>query len=1121
MYKTLLISIFLFIGFNTLSQTNVLSKGTWLKLGITQTGIYKLDKAYMQQLGFDTNTLIPQNIQLYGNQAGMLPQANATARLTGLVQLPIVVIGEQDGKWDTNDYVLFYAQSPHQILYNATSQSFTHQINYYSDTTFYYLTVGETPGLRLSSNTTVTSNNSITTFDDYQFHEIDRRNILAQAPFAGSGREWYGEEFIGNSSQVFSFNTTGLVSNTPVVVTSSVLNTSFGTTAFNVSLNGQPLGTQTLDAVINDRYEYKGKASTQVFRLNSNALGNVSNLDLTLAFDRKGLSSGGALLNYVGIQTQRQLGIYGGQTHFCSMQSLQNPDAKFVFTQLPTNAFIWDVSNPLMPAIQPINNNAIGVATSSLKRFIVCDNQTFLSPVSFQKIANQQVSTLSVPTMLIVCGEMLRPIAQQLADFRLKNDNIVATVVSTESIYHEFSAGKPDPTAIRDFVKFMYDKTPNTLKYLLLFGDASYDYKKRLQVVGSETQALYIPTYESRESLHPIFSYASDDYYGFLEKNEGEWPESDLGNHSLDIGIGRLPVKTKAEAQQLVDKLMAYANQSDNSDWRSKVTFVADNGDANLHQSDAEFFANMLNNTAFQTEKIYLDNYPLVSLPEGQRSPTAKTVLNNQIEQGSLIVNYNGHGAEAGWTDEQILTVSDINAWTNYRRLPLMLTATCQFGRFDDPNQISGAELALLSEKGGAVALFSTTRPVFQNTNYLLNFAFYEAVFKALPNGQMPRLGDIFKETKNKSLAGVVNRNFTLLGDPSMQLLYPSQQISFAPIDTLKALRKVALQGQILNAAATAVDATFQGEALVTVYDKPQTLQTLGNKGDVFPYSAYANVLFRGKLPVKNGQISGSFVVPKDINYQYGVGKITAFAYNSQQRNANGSQAILVGGSQKISQPDNTPPVLAVYMDEKVEKEYYITNTNANVLIDLYDESGINLATQGLGHDITLNLDDTMTVRLNPYFTSLLGDFTKGSIAYPLQNLSVGKHIVKIKAWDTYNNSVEKALNFEVIVQPNQTLSNTKAYPNPFHHTVHFSFEHNRVGDNVLVELELYDSWGQRLQHFTQTVYNISSPCEAIAWDLSDTFNQRAKGIYFYRISMKSLTINYEASSYGKLIHID
>ena len=1132
------IFLFLIIIFSqkTIAQNSVLAKGNWIKIGVISSGIHKLDANFLQKSGLNLAQINPQNIKIYGNGGGMLPQANNLPRAKDLIENAISVEGEADGRFDSQDFILFYGQSPHRISYDSLAKSFKHQFNIYSDTTFYFLTVSDNKGLRIKDQNSITATQEITAFDDYDFHEIDRKNILI-----GSGREWFGEEFFNDKENIFTFKFSGIQPKTIIKITSSMAAQALKPTEFILKANGQNIGNLPLNEILEvrqdgtNKYAEKGSTNMQEFEIVSDNFINVTDLKIGFTYDRKTLTSGVGYLNFVGVQAVRNLKLYGNQTIFRSLESLKYSASKFTLNESSTSLKIWDISNQQIPQNQIYTSQNqklnFGVGTSTLKEFIVFNNNNFLEPISTQKINNQNLQNIEVPDLLIVTSEILRKQANRLAEFRRQNDKLIVQVVSTQEVYNEFSSGKQDITAIRDFMKFLYDRNPLKIKYLLLFGDACYDYKKRVNVVDDFTKNIYIPTYESRESLNPIYSYNSDDYFGFLENNEGNWEENDYGNHSLEIGIGRLPVKSVQEAKDVVDKLIYYSSSKNTlGDWRSKIAFVADNGDGNIHQEDADAFAKRVNlqNPDYQTNKIYVDAFPLIVSPGIQRSPEAKKSLIKTLQQGVLIMNYNGHGSEEGLTDEQILRVGDIQGFTNYNNMPLMLTATCQFGRFDDPNQVSGAELAILNPKGGAIALLTTTRPVFQNTNFVINKAFYESVFKPI-NGKMPRLGDIIIYTKNNSFKGVINRNFSLLGDPSMRLLYPDNEVVITKIndkniaknDTLKALSKVKLEGEIRLFGTQTKANNFNGVAQIKVYDKLKNLQTLGSVGGKFAYQQYQNLLFEGQVKVQNGSFNGTFIIPKDINYQYGEGKIFVYAQTTDATNdAVGSSKPIIGGANNENLFDNQPPKINLFLNDEGFVENGQTNENPIFIAKLSDENGLNLATDGLGHEMILTIDDTAKVVVNQYFINKLDDYKNGEIKYNFKNLSEGQHQLKLKVWDTYNNSAESSLQFRVILNKNNILNNVFCYPNPFNQSTNFSFEHERVGDDFNIIIEIYDSYGRLIKQINENAYKISSPYDKILWNISEDSIPIVTGNYFYRIFAKSLTSTYLATGSGKMVSV-
>ncbi len=1107
---------FFFITVFSEAQSSVLAQGDWYKIAITRTGIHKINADFLKKAGIDISKINPQNIKIYGNGGGVLPQANNAARSSDLVENAIEVIGENDQKFDALDYVLFYAESSHQIIYNVDNQRFTHQNNPYSDSTFYFLNIAATKGLRIKNQALTLATKTIDSFDDFSFHELDQRNIvsLGGKDLGGSGREWYGESFGLTPEQIYELKTEGILPNAVIKVTSAVLGASFVPTKISLKLNTDSLlGIQNLIAIGNGTYDLKGNENIQTFSSISNG---KSTQKLSFTFDKNAQISSVAYLNYFEIQTKKKLQFYEQQTVVRSIESLVNKTANFVVAQANAQQKIWNVSNPLIPeniAFQLNNSEAnFGIEIGGfLKTFLLFSENNLIEPNTIQKIPNQNLHQSQVPDLLIVTAKKWQNQADRLALFRKKNDGLDALVVSIDEVYNEFSSGRPDLTAIRDFGRFLWQKNPQKFKYLLLFGDATFDYKNLIQYTTINPN-LMIPTYESRESLDPVRSYASDDYFGFFEENEGNWNEEYDGNHTLEIGIGRLPVKTEEEAKNVVDKLIFYAqNQKTVGNWREKITFVADDGDGNIHQKDADDMSKLATETSKELliNKIYVDAFPQIATANGASAPQVNKTLNKAINEGSLIVNYSGHGGVDGWTEEKILTREQIQNWRNLSNMPLFLTATCSFGRFDDPGNVSGAEMAMLSPRGAAIGLLTTTRPVYSNTNFLLNSAFYKAFSNK--NSTSLRLGDILKQTKNNSFSGVINRNFSLLGDPSMRLAYPQEKIILTKINnqnpekqTLKALSKVQLEGEILNAINNTRQTDFNGTVLVSVFDKPSDVSTLGQKAAKFQYKTYRNQIFEGKISVKNGAFHCNFVVPKDINYQLGQGRVNFYAVSTDSTiDAVGSyNELLVGGSETNIVSDTQAPKIVLSIDEN------------NVLnAQISDENGINISQAGIGHDMVLTLNDTLQVLVNQYFTSE-NDYTKGVLKYAFGQLPAGAYTVKLKIWDTYNNSSEVTLKFIVESIKFKILS-AYNFPNPFEELTTFHIEHNAENQDLIVKIEVFDGLGKTVFEKQESCYscdkslNLGMNIEPKNW---------TKGIYFYRISANISNQNKINTASGKMV---
>jgi hypothetical protein len=1104
------------------AQSSVLSSGTWYKIATTQTGVHKINAAFLKKAGIDLSKVNPQYIRLYGNGGALLPQANNLSRPEGLIENAIEVIGENDGKFDENDYVIFYAESPHIVYYDTLAQRLRHQNHYYSDSTFYFLTIADTKGLRIRNGNIAQSSQVVTSFDDFRFHEFDLRNLISSGAkeLSGSGREWYGEAFGINTELSFDYTIEGLLPDSPIKISSAAVGTAYVSTQLNLKLNNASIGSHIFEPIRAGQYDAKGvydlKGIENTSTFNT-TIQNGNTVKLTYTHNKGSQSSATAYLNYFEIQSKRALQFYDSQTIVRSLESLNSISTQFKITQASTQSKIWDISDARVPeniAYTLSGSGAeFGIQTQGkLKTFVLFADKNLLEPLTIQKIPNQNIRAVETPDLLIITLPQWKTQAERLAEFRKTNDGLSVLVTTIDEVYNEFASGKPDVSAIRDFARLLWQKNPGKLKYLLLFGDATYDYKNNHQF-SYVNPNLYIPTYESRESLNPVFTFSSDDYFGFLEPHEGEWLENSQGNHTLDISIGRLPVKSVEEAKNVVDKLMYYArNAKTIGRWRGKISFVADDGDANIHQEDADRIASIIEtqDKNLTINKIYLDNFRQITTASGTIAPDANKSLNKAVNEGSLIVNYSGHGGPDGWTEEKILTTDQIESWRNLNNMPLFLTATCSFGRFDDPSVVSGAELAMLSPRGGAIGLLTTTRPVFSYTNYLLNNAFYSA-FVLQKNTGNRRVGDIFRITKNNSLSSVNNRNFSLLGDPSMKLAYPADKVTITKINnqnpenqTLKALAKVKIEGVVNESGSDKIKNDFNGYILVTVFDKSSTISTLGQKAEKFSYQIYQNKIFEGRVSVKNGVFTVNFIVPKDINYQLGQGKINCYAVSADSSSdAIGSfDQILVGGSEPITTIDTKGPEIELFVDKSNVVQARIS-----------DESGINLSQAGIGHEMLLTINDTMQIIVNQYFMSD-EDYTKGFINYTLGKLPAGVYTIKLKIWDIYNNSTEASLEF-IVENEKFRLLQSYNYPVPFQGASSFFIEHNAEGEDIEFEIKVFDQSGR-------TIFEKSELCYSCLPTLNIGMNIDPQdltiGIYYYRITAIISDHRIKTYSSGKLV---
>ena len=661
-----------------------------------------------------------------------------------------------------------------------------------------------------------------------------------------------------------------------------------------------------------------------------------------------------------------------------------------------------------------------------------------------------------------------------------------------------------------------YNISSKKLKYVILFGDCSYDYKYR---VPNNTN--FIPIYQSYNSSNNIYSFSSDDYFGFLESDEGIWIENLNGDHDLEVSIGRIPSNNISEAKDYVDKLYLYSQKNQvKGDWKKNIYLISDDGDNNVHQNDAENHFNLLNeqNPEYNIRKIYLDNFKQEVIDGVKVSPQTKFKVDEAIERGSLIVNYIGHGNEFFWTEEKILDDNSIYNWNNRSKLPLFITATCEFGKFDDPLITSGGELLLNKGNGGAIALLTTTRPVFSQTNFRLNNQFYKNVFKK-NDDEYRRLGDIFVDTKNNSLSGPINRNFALLGDPSLKLIYPKYNILINDIDTLKSGAKVVITGDIVDQNNEKIK-NFNGEVFSEVFDKMSLNQTLGDESTPYSFNEWDDIIFKGYSSVINGAFSFEFTVPVNIDYNFDKGRINLFATDTILfQEAIDHSDFIIGGTSNQFNSDEEGPEINIFIDEMNFISGDEVSKSPLLIVEAYDQSGLNLTTMNSYQKMIGIVDDTTIIYLNDYFTYNKDDYQRGIIRYPLGDLGSGRHKIEIKITDNYNNLSSNSVVFIIGENNRLNIKNVMNFPNPFSDYTTFKFDLPQEDQSIFVNLEIYDLRGNKVYNYTHTYEFSPLVVEDIYWDGNDLNNYPLpQGIYIYKLHVNNLVNGKKVTVHNKVV---
>lgn len=1100
----------------TYRPSSVLASGNWFRISAGKMGIYKVDIPFLNGLGLSGNSFPSSAIRLFGNGGGMLPEGNPFPRTDDLQELAIYVADGGDGQLNGNDYFLFYAPGPDSWQKDSVNRRFTHIKNIYTDKTSYFITVGGA-GKRITQAAPAPAPVvQVSSFDYRFFHELDTVNFLS------SGKEWYGEEMSNipgrTVTRSFVHNIPGLVTGLPVTLVSELAARSVGSSSrFDISLNNQLVQSLSIPAVSGGQYDLFARSVRQPVT----AISGQPGVNLTYTYLPGSLNAQG-WLNWFELFARRNLALNGNETlFFRDWTSVGNSTAEFIISGSAAATQVWDITNPQTPEL--VNSTFSGNETRFVReamrlREYVAFGSGFLTPAAENRVANQDLHNSRPVDYIIVTHDDLLVQAKRLADFHQQKNNLRVVVVTAGQIYNEFAGGNPDPVAIRDFVKMYYDKAGAVVadkpRYLLLFGDASYDYKDRLR-----PNTNLVPAWENNFSLDPLATYASDDFYGFLDDND------DINNglvlNLLDIGIGRVPAKNAAEAQQFVDKVIQYYNAESLGPWRNNHTFIADDEDQNLHLQDAE----LINGTAavaapvFNQQKIYLDAFRQESGSGGSRYPQANEAISNQVFNGTLIWNYNGHGGSARLAEETILDQETVNGWKNKNRLPLFITATCDFAPYENPAINSIGENILLRAETGAIALMTTTRVVFAFSNRVMNTNYLREALTPDAAGKHKSLGDAVKAAKNFTYqtSGDVanNRKFTLLGDPALTLGFPQMKVKTTAInglpvpantDTLRATDKITIEGEVTDGSGVLLN-NFNGTVYPVLFDKPQTVNTLANDPGslVTGFVTQGNTLFKGKASVTNGRFQFSFRMPRDINYQFGAGRLSLYAENGTT-DANGLfNGFLVGGIGDNAADDREGPEIKAWLNDEKFVNGGITNPAPVLLVKLADSSGINTAGTGIGHDLvaTLDNDNRRFFVLNDFYTTELDDYQQGQIRFQLPELEPGPHTLTIKAWDVLNNSNETILTFVVADNNELVIDHVLNYPNPFTTKTQFWFGHNQPGRDLTVKVQIFTVAGNIVKTIKHTINTPGNRSCEVEWDGRDDYGRRiGRGVYIYKLSV-------------------
>jgi len=1123
----------------TTSITNSpLATGKWYKVAVSYTGLCKIDYDFIaSKLGI-TGPINSASIRVFGRGGNMLSENNAVARPVGLTEDAIWVNDGGDGAFGKGDYFVFFAEGPVSWNYDSTTKHYKHVKNLYEDKGYYLLNFDGEAGKRVGTQDAVPAGNvTVNSYDDYVVFDEDD---ISPAKFGKTW--WWKEEFSNNIGKSTQHTVTmDLGDNTGMAyfkmrASSSCPNP--GST-LNASINGQPGGNFVFYAATDNNLVGDANRPFDQNDVSDWTAVVTGQVPINITYQPTA-TDGRAFLDYIEANVRRPLAFRGSAVNFRDASSVANGNiASFELGNANSNTQVWDVTDPQNPVRMKGTLNGSTYTFSqdagSLHEYAAMNSDQLLIPEYAGTVDNQNLQGQDQTDMVIVSHPDFLNAANKIADFHRNHDHIRVTIVTPQQIYNEFSSGGQDITAIRDYMKMFYDRAGNDStqmpRYLLLFGDASYDYKNR--VAGNTN---FVPTHESYESYTELSSYCDDDFYGMLDDNENI--ETIGIANTLDIGIGRLPVKTLDEAEGVVNKIKQYKAPSSLGPWRLSTTLVADNEDgAGPHMDDEEIMEATINSQSnlYNATKVYEDAIPFTSTPGGARAPEANKMINDQMYKGTVLINYSGHGNTEVLSHERIVTQDDYNKWTNLNKMPFSVTATCDFGQFDQPQFVSAGEQIVLKKDGGVISSVTTVKLVFQSSNRELNRDYLKAQFEKMDD-RWNTFGDAFRIGKNITYSvattgssDIINfRKFALLGDPALLPDFPEHSIYVNNIkdvatglntDTMSALGSYEVSGYVGDSKRAPFD-NFNGRLYVTIYDKPRVVSTISGIGKTF--TVRNNIIYKGKATVVDGKFAFAFIAPKDINYDMGNAKISLYAENGETDAAGADYSYSIGGYSDHPIYETDGPVVRAFIGDSLFRNGGLTGSNTLLYAILEDETGINVSGNSVGHDLVAILDGDVENQyiLNDYYETEYNTYKRGYVNFPMSNISDGRHRITIKAWDVNNNSGTGSVDFEVANGNIVKIQKVMNYPNPFRDVTHFVFENNHPNEYMYGEVNIYNEQGVLVRNLKQVFQTGVSRSNEITWDGTD--NNGAKqpsGVYLYRMRIVS-DKGAEDMGYQKLVLI-
>ena len=1079
---------------------SVLSSGVWYKMAFDKEGVCKIGVSEVPALsGVSFNS-----IGVYGNGGGLMDQKNSPLRPNDLKQVAVSVQDQNgNGKMDAGDCILFYAEGADEWVYNGTTGCMEHRRHPYDRYNYYYVTTSSRNAKYIAvgaalSETTAT----ISDYTSVAVHDNDLVNTNK------TGQIWVGEKMSATSPICrISMTLPQVSSGTPLRVRAAVASPSSSGSQFEFAY-----GSSTYTVTCSENTPY-----VKFSRTYSTSSSNPT-FDITYSSATSGATG---YLDFIELNATSPLVFGSGQTDVYNLKHIGDGNAaRFGITGATSAMRVWNVVHNDSVVEMSLARNGTSASftdwTEDIGHYVIFDGSRYISPVSINRIDNQDIHSERGAELVIVCHPTFVAQAREIANLHLIYDGISSYVVTPDLVFNEFSSGKQDPMAIREMLRMLYKRSASgdgttAPRYLLLLGCGTYDNKNLLaynlpQVLTCQSEASF--TDEGP-------SYCTDDLFGYLDDGE-----TGFTSESLDVSIGRLPAHNTTEASHLVEKISRYLQRSDlpdasiRGDWRNYITLLADDADPSspgdtVFASSSENMANRINAVFphFNIDKIYADSYQQQSGAIGSFYPDVNNALRQRMDYGCLLFNYIGHGSIEYIGTERYIEHSDITNYSNRDQLSLFVTSTCSYGRFDKIDVASGSEL-LLNADGGAVGVITASRPIGHierfNTDICLN---------AISPGNT--IGDALRLAKN---ATSVSHSFVLLGDPALRLSVPENRVVVTEIngeavadgvcDSAQVLSVVTVKGMVVDADGERIE-TFDGVLYPTVFDRPVHTHTLANdnEGTEVNFTQQNSIIYRGRETVRHGQFEYSFIVPRDVSSRYAKAKLSHFAKTSDGDCATGSyDQLMLGGFNQDADMTECRPEIKLYINDTTFHSGGVTDENPTLFARLSDKVGINAVGSGIGHNITAVIDGNANseITLNDFYETDLTDSRCGSVVYGFSRLSPGSHTLTLKAWNIYNYSSEATIAFVVHSSDSALIGRCYAYPNPCEDRTTLHIEHNCVSEIETIEIDILSSTGQLVRHLEPTIvegsYVITAP-----WDMrSESGFTVSNGIYVARVIIRT-----------------